>query len=314
LADGVLGHEILFRYGAAAVLTEIGPPALPTLVHLISAGEPEVRCVAICALGQIRDVRCVPQLVLTLLDESTHVRADAAIALGEIGSLRALDPLMDQLTDSEPGVRAAAIVALGKLGDRRATLPILAVVRKGYDYLTDPAAVEAFGLLRDSRAVGFLLSKNLQDRSVAQALGMIGDVRSVQPLIRELEKREFIFHVASALGEIGDKRAVMPLAAVLEEFLGRDPRPEDEEAGLPEVIVALGRLRDERAVGVLQRASRVSALEWYSAQELATRALSEIGTECAAAVLRENLGCDSPRVRETAAAALDVARKLPSLS
>jgi HEAT repeat protein len=253
----------------------------------------------------------MPQLTLALVDESAHVRGDAALALGEIGSLRALEPLIDQLRDSEPRVRAAAIAALGKLGDRRATEPILAVVERDYDYLTDPAAVEAFGLLRDPRAVEFLLSKNLQDRSVAQALGMIGDARAAEPLIRELQKREFIFHVASALGEIGDKRAVMPLAAVLEEFLGRTPGPEDEDAGLPEVIVALGRLRDERAVGVLQRASRVTAPEWYTSQEFATRALGEIGTERAAAALRENLGCDSPRVRETAAAVLAVASQSP---
>jgi HEAT repeat protein len=52
-------------------------------------------------------------------------------------------------------------------------------------------------------------------RDAAEALGEIGDARTVEPLIAVLKDkdRDVRWHAASALGEIGDARAVDPLIA-----------------------------------------------------------------------------------------------------
>ena len=52
-------------------------------------------------------------------------------------------------------------------------------------------------------------------RQAAEALGMIGDVRAVEPLLNTLKDRNL--SAIKALGQIGDVRAVEPLAKALSE-------------------------------------------------------------------------------------------------
>jgi len=84
-------------------------------------------------------------------------------------------------------------------------------------------AAKALGKIGDVRAVKPLIAALLTDdessvhRAAAQALGKIGDVQAVEPLITALKN---VSDAASALGELKDARAVEPLIAVLRINVG----------------------------------------------------------------------------------------------
>jgi hypothetical protein len=97
--------------------------------------------------------------------------------------------------------------------------------------------------------------------SVAGALGEMGDVRAVAPLIKVLEEDEDVsWAAARALGKIGDVRAVAPLIKALGDSL--PPLPENDSGWLqlrPDWVLedeevyeaaagALGEIGDARAV------------------------------------------------------------------
>jgi HEAT repeat protein len=83
---------------------------------------------------------------------------------------------------------------------------------------------------------------------VAYALGELGDVRAVGPLIDALGNMEVCGWAAYALGRLGDMRAVEPLMEAL-TF--------NDSWTLEKVVTALGRLGDKRAaellLGILHR-------------------------------------------------------------
>ena len=114
-----------------------------------------------------------------------------------------------------------------------------------------------------------LLIKRLGDqdelmrKSAADALGMIGDPRAIEPLAAILKDRSpGVRCIATrALGNIDDPRAVEPLIALLKE-------PYDLEGWMvPEAIEALGKLKSPLAVEPL-----IAALEDKSADDEYVRA------------------------------------------
>ncbi len=91
------------------------------------------------------------------------------------------------------------------------------------DWHIRSAAATALGQIGDIRAVEPLIA-HLGDEatfvrgSAAAALGQIGDPRAVEPLIAALKNFVTRNSAAAALGQIGDPRAVEPLIAALTEF------------------------------------------------------------------------------------------------
>jgi len=117
-------------------------------------------------------------------------------------------------------------------------------------YRKDPAtraeAARVLGVIGDTRSVEPLMhSLKDPDRSVrftaAESLGRIGDARAVEQLAEALTDRDWYvrLHAAAALGDIGDSRAVEPLTQALK----------DEEKAVREWSArALGNIRDSRAL------------------------------------------------------------------
>ena len=74
------------------------------------------------ALGNLGDVRAVPDLVKALTDPYRLTRSYAARALGKLADMRAVDPLLKAMqTDEFFGVRAEAAESLGKLCEGKDT-------------------------------------------------------------------------------------------------------------------------------------------------------------------------------------------------
>lgn len=270
------------RSVAAEVLGKIGDKrAVDILITALGDGDLGVRNYAVGALGQIQDVRAVESVIAVLKHEYWGTRKIAAEALGHIGDQRAVEPLIAILiNDPYPfhAVRESAAKALSKIGDARAVKPLILLLGDKDIFLREYAAIalDQMGWQPDRSESGaaYWIAKEKWDRCVEigapavvpliaalkdkywrvrrgaiDALGKIGDVLAVEPLIAALceDKDDYVrWDAAWALKKIGSP-AIEPLIATL--------RDADEDVRGP-AAWALGEIGDVRAVEPLIAALR----------------------------------------------------------
>jgi HEAT repeat protein len=209
------------------------------------------------------------------------VRIKAAAALGELGDPDAVPALARRLSaDPDEAVRLEAVQALVRLGGEEARRLLLealhdadqlpAVVLRINDLLgvgeRDPVVDAHLANLARPQGDGFL-------RSVVKWVRLGG--REVDPRALDLgvRKRQ---HAVQALGALGRVRAVDPLLAVLQD------RGEESEVRAA-AAEALGKLGDQRAVEGLRRAATDRKEKW-SVREQARAALVRLGAPAAAKI------------------------------
>jgi HEAT repeat protein len=173
----------------------------------------------------------VERLIALFTDNNyEQVRGQIARTLGRIGDDRAVEPLIADIESDNPHDRSSAIGALGLIGDARAVEPLIKVFYQG-SAAEREAAARALGNLgahlKDAtiriRVVDFLIASIKENwdvgRGIVEALGQIGDVRAVEPLIALLQDKNEKFRniAAETLGKIGDLRAVGPLLTALKD-------------------------------------------------------------------------------------------------
>jgi len=204
-------------------------------------------------------------------------------------------PLIAKLRDPDTRVNAEAAKALVALGKPAVPHLITALTDK-----SDRArwrAAEALGAIGDLRAVGPLIERLSDDGFVAQraraALVRIG-APAVPALLRPLGRTHVWrqHEIIRVLTEIGDLRAVPPLIGVL---VSR------ENPGRAHAAHALGRLKAKKAVSAL-----ITALgdKEYFVVSAAVEALGEIGDRRAVAPLIQVLKSHFFDIRGEAATAL----------
>jgi HEAT repeat protein len=142
------------------------------------------------------------------------VRSEAATALGRRGDPQGIVPLIGILADPEERVRRDAIKALMVIG-RPATEPLILALHE---------------------------SDNITQAGAAQALGQIGEERSIEPLIWVFKNGDRpVRHAAvAAIAGINKSLAVSPLIQILGDLnLQSDLRAD--------AAIALGEMDDPRA-------------------------------------------------------------------
>lgn len=185
--------------------------AVDALIGAIGSNDDDVRNKAIMKLVSLQDSRAVDLLIRALEATCSNVRTKAAWALGKRGDLRAVDPLIGLLKDNHD-VRSAAAVALGQLGDSRAIDPLI-VLLKDSDARVRQSAAEALRLLGWQFADS---SQRVLDaikwKDVARCIREGAEV-AVDPLTGALHAYEDSVRLmaAEALGQLGDVLAVRPL-------------------------------------------------------------------------------------------------------
>jgi HEAT repeat protein len=113
LTERLSEPDLRRRRRAQQVLVALGPTAVvPLTAALHDPARQQPACVA---LGQIRDKRALPALVRVLEAGEPEARVAAANALGDIRDAGALESLIRAASDSDARVRDAALEALDKL-------------------------------------------------------------------------------------------------------------------------------------------------------------------------------------------------------
>ncbi|HEX3696259.1 MAG TPA: HEAT repeat domain-containing protein [Polyangia bacterium] len=189
---GMLGNA-----DAAPVLARIAAgPATPTKASpTVGAARPtpmpitEAQVAAVLALGRLGDERGRAALETQATAIDPGLRAAAIWSLGRITSPPSGDILLKAASDLNDEVAALACVGLGRLRDPRWTAALVGVAREpGRALLVRRAATVALGISGDRAATTSLLmlldsDATLLTNDAASALGIIGDPRSVAPLL-----------------------------------------------------------------------------------------------------------------------------------
>jgi FOG: HEAT repeat len=212
--------------------------AVEPLIEKLKDKDSFIRMSAALALGKIKDIRAVEPLIEKLNDDDRLLRHDSAYALGEIKDVRAVEPLIQAMnSDKEVNVRVAAAIALCKINDLRAVDSFIRNLNNN-DIIFYSAT--ALGKIKDKRAIGPLIKKlNGNDYDFAksdQARYMQG--RSNFNDIRKLINRNTKCNLINALGELGDVSAVEPLIRCLND---------NDGDVVSDVALALGKIKDKRA-------------------------------------------------------------------
>jgi HEAT repeat protein len=158
-------------------------------------------------------------ILKALKSKNEKVRNKAAVDLVhfQFNNQEPVEPLLDALEDETIDAKYAIIIALGNLRDKGAYVPLLNILQTSEDKDTQNSAAFALGKIGDIRAVEPLLTafQNQELRwGAGNALGLIGDSRAIEPLIKTLDDELWVggaIHGLVAFGEL----AIEPLAKVL---------------------------------------------------------------------------------------------------
>jgi HEAT repeat protein len=285
-AAALIDNNIAAMTAAAETLARSKDPlAWETLVGL-DVGRPEIKRHSAAALDRLvtsADINAVSPRVAEKMIE----------VLGRRRGTRALEMLRAALCHANPNVRRAALDALEQRGvgpttdeERR----LRALVAEDWDELRKLGVGDTI----------LHLARQLRDpdghcrAKAVEALGKLGDVRGVEPLIAALEDEaeQIRGYAAEAPAKLGDRRAVPALIEALH----------DHDVWVRKRIAeALGKLGDPRALDGLGQL--LEDLD-VSVREAGVWAIAQIGGAAAVPHLTRALEDTSPEVRETATAGL----------
>ena len=207
------------------------PSTIDPLLEVTTDEEPELRTIAIAALGSFHDRRIPPVLVTALEDKASTVRKEAAIALGfrpdlcqKLDLVTHLQPL---LYDLSLEVCRQAAISLGRMRQEAANTALFEVLQAD----TTPVSlkldlVKALGWSETASGVDYL----------HQALS-----RGSESIVRE---------ITTVLGKIGMSDLKPQASLALIDFW-RSQQPCSPAIG-QSLATSLGELRYEGAVPVLQ--------------------------------------------------------------
>ncbi len=275
----LLLDERLCRYAIEGVKTLQMKEAEGVLISLLTSKERYVASDAATVLGLLKSTNAIPYLIEAINASTELLPSYASEALAQIGK-PALSALLDEMrkapheklayyiralrgTGDKAAVDAilpylndvkldrSAIESLGELGDARAIKPLIEMLKSGRDTVRT-ASADALGKLKATEAVDILIEAMFDEKAMyvhtraAAALGMIGDKRALEPLLKKAEKRfEGRWMVLEALGSFCDDRIVPLLIKDLEYEW-----PDSAAAAR-----ALGKIGDRRALPALYKAA-----------------------------------------------------------
>jgi HEAT repeat protein len=269
IAEGLSAENSATRAEAARMLGRIKDRASGvSIVPLLKDVEPKVREAAAEAIGHVADAPALTAMVQLLEDPAT--RDIAAEVLGRLKDPAAMQPLVLMMASTNATARRMAAEALEQLADPRSVDAWIGAM--AYPDLLDIAArsLKRISDLRDRIAEILDRLRDIEDTVASEEarIGVSMDLitlgrPAVTDLLEALNDDLWVVReaAAQALGIIGDQRAVEPLLQKAKM---------DKDRGVREsCIKALGEFGDARSIDVLveaveDRTTRLAATEAMS--------------------------------------------------
>jgi cyclophilin family peptidyl-prolyl cis-trans isomerase len=323
-----------------------------------------VRTTAAFALGENDDTQAIPALLNALDQEEVPLGVDARIveALGKLGSLssveegiraqigdrilrRALPYAPEKLDPEDQLFVSLTITALARLRTADAVLFLARYLQSPHAAIRADAANALFRLRRPIAAAApdLIVATTDSDADVranaARALGVAGDARALDPLVKLLGDPDprVAVNAVRGLQLLGIAPGVQPLVSASEKWLAALPSDPSMINLLLESAAALGNLRSATALPFLQRLRETVGIgshpeievalvrlgvftppdslksdDWRRLANLAA-GYGESNNQRAEAVLREMLDRKETRIVSAALRALSQ-RKVPDLA
>jgi len=198
--------------GKSSLSNAIGPISS----HLKSTSV-STRQVAAIAVGRLAICGCsdsnsISLLIDSLNDSDAQVRENAVISLRHVKDQRTLEPFIACLNDTHDSVRHAAVKALGELEDSRSFASLCSVLEN----MENPGGMRISAALSLARlkneAVFEVLLSRLEDPNenqravIPQVMGLLGDVRAIEPISNLLDSDDENFQIGciDGLGLLND--------------------------------------------------------------------------------------------------------------
>jgi hypothetical protein len=193
--------------------------------------DPKVLAAKIRQLGELKDAKTVPVVVDVMAQNRDLPRETALVTLLRTKDPACLDALWNYgLNHGDGIVRAYTARICGRL-KLTAALPQLESQLEDKNWYARAEAAVACGLMKDAKVLPALRKMVASDPSEKAQVGAIdalamfgGDAVNAVPLIaKELDSSQWQIRIAAcqALGEIGSMEAVEPLVARMEKETGR---------------------------------------------------------------------------------------------
>ncbi|MHC5039932.1 MAG: HEAT repeat domain-containing protein, partial [Planctomycetota bacterium] len=269
------------RSSAAIALGKLGKgeeAVRVALERLTKDSHADVQVSAVLALGMLKIRESAPFLVkiLNTTKAASGLRAAAAVSLGQMQDPEHI-PLLarrgDRAKEKKTEVRMGAILGLGLIRNEGCAHPLWSVLQgRDKDEVRGMAAsalaklgVETIALRSGSKKKRFPLHRILENllgnrktkseirRSVALALGMIGDAKSVAALKRAVQRDQDKAVRAFSMISLAELRARPLEGEKIQEFLVRCGEAEQDRDVRPYVFLALGITKDPSGGAVLRR-------------------------------------------------------------
>ena len=280
LKQTIVSQYLEINLIAVRLISKINDPAaFDSIIPLLKDPDPTLQLRAVEILRAYRDKRAVEPLIDLLDSPKRDIRSTIIDTLGELGDLKAVAPIISALKDEDKYVKSRAILALGRLRDIKAVNPLIdllagcvdikSIQNVPDDYRLIVSACSVLGDLGDLQAEDSLIRYTLQGvDDAAKALGKLGDVCAVGPLIESLENfyqgwdyNLFRLTALKALVKFSDPRSVDILIKYLDYPLINYDIEMDKNDNTPLRCCAaegLGKIGDPRAIQPLEDALKLS--------------------------------------------------------
>ncbi|MBL8050850.1 MAG: HEAT repeat domain-containing protein [Anaerolineales bacterium] len=148
-------------------IENMGEAIVEPLIEALRDKEKTVRKYSAMLLGNLKDIRAIEELGMTLYDLHDEVSVATGEALAQFG-VSAIPVLSEALSHPESGVREHAVYSLGKIQDPQ-VIPFLIEMLKDPERLVQKQALQSLGRFKDERVTMALkeVASNRADREIS---------------------------------------------------------------------------------------------------------------------------------------------------
>lgn len=185
------GRDTFATKAAAAALAKIGDPRAAEPLYKAILSDPFLKHDGIELLVTLGGYEGVKYLNLMTKADDTFVKRDAQKALNNLGENHGLDPLIALLKDTEPKVRGLAAAALTEIGDSAVESSVQEALAglNEQDRKNVEAKLAQTQLAQSTAEYASSMQASVKVTAI-EALGQIGDVKAVRPLLATLRDND----------------------------------------------------------------------------------------------------------------------------